>query len=371
MRAFMRKFHHIQVLRAIAASLVILDHALGSLIKYGGMAAGHAPLFRHLGGIGVAVFFVISGFIMMHTSYDDIGSPQAAGTFIRRRIIRIVPTYWLATFAAFAFFLATAVHVPLANLLRSLLFIPYWSERDAMMAPVLGQGWTLNYEMFFYALFAVSMLMPRRFAMAFMGVVFIGLAAFGSLTGVAGAGDRPTTVLGFLSFHIILLFLLGMALAVARREWPALLRIAHPLTAVALLIGLDLLLFAIVEAQTGSPSSDWISYPIYTAVVAVCIFAADEMKGWLLRLGEALGDASYSTYLFHTFVLAIMNRVLNPHHPAVAIAYVALALVGGNALGYLVFRYFERPATARLRDGSNASRTVAAARSSRSRGDRA
>lgn len=114
----MRKFHHIQVLRAIAASLVILDHALGSLINYGGVADGYAPLFRHFGGAGVAVFFVISGFIMMHMSYDDIGSPQAARTFIRRRIIRIVPAYWLATFASFAFFLVTAVDVPTGGVAR-------------------------------------------------------------------------------------------------------------------------------------------------------------------------------------------------------------------------------------------------------------
>jgi peptidoglycan/LPS O-acetylase OafA/YrhL len=156
--------YHIQALRGVAASLVVIDHALGPLVEHGILPAWFGPVSFSIGGLGVYTFFVISGFIMINMSYDDFGHLPKAFSFATRRITRIVPTYWMATLLAFAIYtvLPLSRHPSWLDLFESLTFIPYSTGPTADMEPVLGQGWTLNYEMFFYALFAIALILPRR-----------------------------------------------------------------------------------------------------------------------------------------------------------------------------------------------------------------
>jgi exopolysaccharide production protein ExoZ len=95
---------------------------------------------------GVAVFFVISGFIMCFITRKD------ADGFLAKRFLRIVPMYWLCTLIRFGLlsFSSWSANPPLAaDLPRSLLFVP--SEE----LPILGVGWTLNFEVYFYLVFGV------------------------------------------------------------------------------------------------------------------------------------------------------------------------------------------------------------------------
>jgi exopolysaccharide production protein ExoZ len=124
----------IQILRAAAALGVLLDHA--------GRWLDVAPIVD-IGAAGVDLFFVISGFIMVYTSERLFGQTGAPQRFLARRIIRIVPLYWtLTAFAALVLFGFGP------NTLGSYLFIP------THRGPILTVGWTLNYEMMFYSLFA-------------------------------------------------------------------------------------------------------------------------------------------------------------------------------------------------------------------------
>src|ERR1700743_3794055 len=93
------KFCFLQALRAIAAWMVIADHALLAVTR-GDPSSSVTSLAWALGDGGVYIFFVISGFIMVHISWNDFGQPGAAQRFMRRRIVRIVPLYWLATIGA-------------------------------------------------------------------------------------------------------------------------------------------------------------------------------------------------------------------------------------------------------------------------------
>ena len=103
------KFHFLQALRAIAAWLVVADHALLD-VTHGDLRNPATSVAWAIGNIGVYVFFVISGFIMVHVCWDDFGRRGAATNFLRKRIIRIVPLYWLATIAALAFHNISATH---------------------------------------------------------------------------------------------------------------------------------------------------------------------------------------------------------------------------------------------------------------------
>src|ERR1700748_2231208 len=97
-----KRLFHLQALRGLAASLVVLAHSADSLAKRGLMPAAFADRLGISGYFGVATFFVISGFIIFKTSAGSFGNARASAGFVARRLIRIVPVYWLATAAFIA-----------------------------------------------------------------------------------------------------------------------------------------------------------------------------------------------------------------------------------------------------------------------------
>jgi exopolysaccharide production protein ExoZ len=119
----------------------------------------------------VAVFFVISGFIMTYITRAE------ADRFLLQRLIRVVPLYWLCTLATLAAVtLKGSGHVwddaSLAHVAESLLFVPY-QNLSGDFQPLLAVGWTLNLEMFFYLLFAAALIVSRRFAPLLVCAVLI------------------------------------------------------------------------------------------------------------------------------------------------------------------------------------------------------
>lgn len=165
------------MLRGIAALAVVIYHA--------GLRLG---LPFEIGQAGVDIFFVISSFIM----WTVAGRGVSPLRFVRDRIARIVPLYWIATLALalgawvnlFPRIRITAVHV-----LESLLFIPHFSPSSPNeVLPLLPQGCPLNYEMCFYSLFAHILFLPR----IFRAQILIGLLG---LLAAVGFGVSPNVLL--------------------------------------------------------------------------------------------------------------------------------------------------------------------------------
>lgn len=128
-----------------------------------------APVFGKIptfGPLGVDLFFGISGFIMLVTTWDK---PIGPAEFMAHRIKRIVPLYWLATLsmvglAVVAPALFKTLKWDAATLTESLLFIPHYSlSFPGDIKPLLVPGWSLHYEMFFYVLFAGALLCKREY----------------------------------------------------------------------------------------------------------------------------------------------------------------------------------------------------------------
>jgi peptidoglycan/LPS O-acetylase OafA/YrhL len=279
------KLHVIQALRAIAAWLVVADHALLD-VTHNELRNPATHVAWAMGNIGVYVFFVISGFIMVHICWDEFGRRGAAANFLRRRIIRIVPLYWLATIAALAFHKVSATHGAHAgwlDLVQSLLFIPYRDE-DGHWAPILAQGWTLNYEMLFYAIFAAAVALRRQIALPAIG----GTLGFFTLVGAL----LPAGILAYLSSPIVLWFVLGIGLAVVWR-WRG--------------------------------------------------FAEPKRLARSAKFLEFFGDASYSTYLVHGLVLTMLLRiwVVTIGAPSTWFVPMGLAIVTVSGLGIHIV--IERP----------------------------
>ena len=115
---------------------------------------------------GVDIFFVISGFIMVYASSRWFGSARAPRVFLAHRIARIVPLYWATMMVYLAVLLLTpwllnSEYLAPHFVIASFLFIPA-ARPDGLVQPLYSLGWTLNYEMFFYALFAIAIAFPRR-----------------------------------------------------------------------------------------------------------------------------------------------------------------------------------------------------------------
>jgi peptidoglycan/LPS O-acetylase OafA/YrhL len=114
--------------------------------------------FPSTGAFGVDIFFIISGFIIAYMVSENTEN------FLVKRIIRIAPLYVLATIAmtmTVAFFpnLIRSTTISLSGFIKSILFIPGPENRGQ---PILGQGWTLNYEIFFYLVMFLCILMVKN-----------------------------------------------------------------------------------------------------------------------------------------------------------------------------------------------------------------
>ncbi|MDE8346118.1 MAG: acyltransferase, partial [Acidocella sp.] len=205
---------NLQGLRALAAASVAFSHIAHDALQNTahpshvvGMVSALMPW-----GAGVDIFFVISGFVIVHASAPLFATGHSGLlTFLQRRLARIVPLYWLMTaaFLAVLWLGHSAIHGDIGGwryIIASFLFIP-WPRPDGLMEPAFGLGWTLNFEMFFYLVFTPFLWLPRHLALP--GAI----TAFAIFVAIGHFHPFTTPCLAFWSQPIILEFCTGMALA--------------------------------------------------------------------------------------------------------------------------------------------------------------
>ena len=169
------RFDGIQVLRLIAALLVVITH----ITFYNHERLDQNVNIWSFGAIGVDIFFVISGFIMVATSGIYDGKPVYWKDFVKKRILRIVPMYWIATSIKVLALLsvpAMVLHAELdiSRIVMSYFFLPQFNPAGRF-EPLLGVGWTLIYEMFFYAFFALALFLNRN-SIKIISIIFVFFA---------------------------------------------------------------------------------------------------------------------------------------------------------------------------------------------------
>lgn len=134
------------------------------------------------GAAGVDLFFIISGFIMVYTTRGSDGSAQYFYSYMVKRVSRIFPVYMVLTLIYWAVMLiasdviGSSFGYGLKDIVKSLLFYPLnvvSGDTPTLGAAVLYPGWTLNYEMYFYLVFGVSLLFRKMRWIALMAwIVF-------------------------------------------------------------------------------------------------------------------------------------------------------------------------------------------------------
>ena len=166
--------------------MVACHHAFGYFAD-----SPHWGSWTAIGATGVDIFFVISGFIMAYTTQPaaevETLSERAtrAKAFILKRIVRVVPLYWIALgFSA----RRTILHGQAdADLVRDFAFVPRFNhENHGWIVPALSPGWTINAEMFFYAIFASCMIFTRRHLLV-SAAILCTLGVIGALVNIESA----------------------------------------------------------------------------------------------------------------------------------------------------------------------------------------
>jgi len=348
----------IQYLRGLAALTVLISHTLQWPLPQ--MSQG---LLRS-GRLGVEIFFVISGFIITKVAGDGAFDRMV---FLKRRAWRIVPLYWGATLAVAALAVALPSLFRTTNptalgVMESLFFIP----SEMPKAPLLGVGWTLDYEVFFYLLFACLSDFASETRTFAVCTLMAGLMLIGQVA------PHETPLVYFYTSPSLLGFALGTLLAQAHRHGMLAWLSRLPVT---LIVGLALVLaifFFVIPAADEAGRAP-LTYHIAMSATAIAIVggalaleSGRRMKA--VPLLHYLGDASYSIYLFHLFVVgagwAVARRLLpqsGGEYVAAAIVTGAVALCAGLAAHHLFERPMLRMQKSRRRKQKSGVMTAAAA----------
>lgn len=328
-----------QVLRGIAALLVVFHHYNGTAISNG---FSFSVLENSaIGNIGVDIFFVLSGFIMELTAGGREYVAGDTARFLLRRGVRIFPLYWTLTIFAFGASLAlgSGMHTRITSeeFMLSMLLLPA-NGLDGKAAYVITMAWSLTYELYFYILFAALLRLET-------GMRLMVLAAIFTMSVVIGLIARPQGLMTQILLSPILFeFLAGCLLAHYLRRG-RLMSSAMGAALVALSIGWMLF------------ESDYVPVPDKMRVLAWGFPATMLVYGVVLSVGRGvaailrplayLGDISYSLYLSHFFTLAIFVRLYTTWNATIPVPnWLAAAVLFALcvAVAQLCYKFIEAPA---------------------------
>jgi len=276
----------VQLLRALAAWVVVGHHVMQLFFNFEAHNA-FEDLLVEKGGAGVDVFFVISGLVIFLASADKALTPWR---FMLMRVARIAPAYWfytvlLAVLAAAMPSMFADVELELGHILLSMFFIPTQNPAGYGVYPLLDVGWTLNFEMLFYCLFAAALLVGQAYRLWVVAVLLYLLCYV--------IGPALDFADGFYSNDMVFEFLMGIGIGMLYRRGLCRARAWLPL------LGIVVALVAIWHGADVPRALEW-GVPSALLVIS-CVTLEPYFKD--LRFLKRLGDCSYSVYLIHVLVL--------------------------------------------------------------------
>jgi exopolysaccharide production protein ExoZ len=328
----------IQYLRALAAILVVVQHANSGPIHLDIVSPGLATF-------GVDLFFVISGYIMWTTTTETARTPPQ---FWWARIVRIVPLYWGFTslYVAISILHPAALEHPSTDLvfiLKSYAFVPAIHPVAENISPIYSLGWTLNYEMFFYLIFGTALIIRHR-----AGRLVAITLTLGALVAAGFLWHPANPILQTYSNELLLEFLSGTLLGAASQRlmvWGP--RFAGPVLGVAALC-----LVAVYYDKSSGYGSLLFGLPP-GLTVAGSVALERSLRNRPLRWALLIGDASYSLYLSQPFVVRALYLALPTvaatANPVIGVFCLALASLASIPFAVLIYRVIERPILAALR----------------------
>jgi exopolysaccharide production protein ExoZ len=341
--------------RGLAALFVCLFHyeGMNNQIRLAVSTALDSMQFDSIffaGHSGVEFFFVLSGFIIYQAHHrTDLGRPTRLGSFYRKRVIRVLPMFWLVAipYGLAALAISSGHWLTPGTFLLDLFLIP----RDGVLT--LSVAWTLEHEIVFYLLFGCLIINKGlgAGALALWQIACLVVLVFTVLP--QDYRVPATTLLGYYNFG----FLFGIMIALLQERIDF---VAHR-RGFALLGGIGaigLLACFVVEWRLratlfSSPAGTTLTYFVLYSLVILALLSAENKPRPLLdaTLG-ALGAASYILYLIHEPLYSALEKIIPlsaPHLYASAtmtfLLYVAVAIAVSLSLHVAI----ERPALRMLR----------------------
>lgn len=311
------KFFGIQILRGLAAICVVLYHIQLIAAKNGFHSIALInPIFAHM-YYGVDIFFVISGFIMAKTV---IKKDISASKFIKNRIIKIVPLYWIMTII---FFVGI-------NLLSDLLSINAYSYKDLLSSllflsgiaqnqvPIIDQGWSLEYEMIFYGLIALFMIFIKGLKTILLSIFCLCLFSLFGLD------------------LIVLEFAYGLCIFIVISKF----KLSKFLSRTLIIMGLAILILVSLIGIDNDYRFFFFGCP-----AALMVLGSTSVNNTSRSKLVFLGDISYSIYLAQSLILWWLVQLADqiPFVNAQILFYLTIVPISCILTGYWVNKFLERP----------------------------
>ena len=311
----------------------MLFHLGGCIAKYFGIIAFSIPF--SFGHVGVEFFFVLSGFIILHAHRNDIFQPHKLVGYLKKRFIRIYPTYWMIYLTVFFLaIISTALRntVPhdFSTILKSLILIP-----QSSLPPVLAVAWTLSYEMLFYLFFACLILSRWLSIIATLSLTYIYLR-------YTGISESPFP-LSFLSSNYILLFIMGMIISIVCQSKKDIFNnklFYLPIGVIGLMMAVFLISYTFEDkhnilAGEVDPLKTYgtLLYGVTSSFLILSLVKIED-SGYVI--GEScylqiLGNSSYALYLIHFPLISILSKL------SILIHLDKLGFIGGMISSIVIF----------------------------------
>ena len=288
----------IQYLRGIAALLVVLSHIAWKNIQAGGSTM---HWWHEAGTFGVDIFFIISGYIMVYITQNMHQKPHNIRIFLKKRFVRIVPLYWFYTLVALGIFLLIPERVNSAgggtDVLKSFFLLPLASNENYLV----GVGWTLHFELLFYILFSFGLLFSRTIG----NIAVISAILFSVLYSIFIPMEEMSYIFRSFLNDIFIEFALGIFL------YFFLLKIKN-IHWIISLISITIGVIGFFYLHVGGSVTGVHHIDTGTTAFLICFGVVSLEYFWKKRECKFLttvGNASYSIYLLHPFILVAVVMV--------------------------------------------------------------
>lgn len=343
------KIQSIQLLRAVAVLLVVYAHAFDIVDDDQKPLQSQFYFLENWGAIGLDLFFVISGFIMTIVTPRYIISRDWKD-FAIKRIIRIIPLYWILSFSFSALLFFKGMPNTANEIFKTLFFFPFLD--DQFVAPIIHVGWSLSLEIYFYLL--ISLFLIRGGAQIYKQLILTL-----SLLSIIGLVFNPSNaLLKFLTSPLLIEFALGIVAGLLYKKIttaPDVIKNKLRIWSILLtLLGASWMLGTIITGYFNVSEAQLVLEDNRLAFVRSLIWG---IPSFIFLLGmismESLyslkipaffilmGDASYSCYLLHRiFFLPLSKKVFSYFNLQNADIFILLSLIlvtAGSIIFYLLF----------------------------------
>jgi len=314
-----KRLESIQILRGIAALLVVAQHTLFKCYQYNFIESQNYNIL----GFGVDLFFIISGFVMCHSTE---GKKVSFSVFLKKRVVRILPLYWFLTTLALVIWLINPALVNSSggktDIISSFMLIPTSGKF------LLQNGWTLSYEILFYAIYSLSILISYTTRNAVVSLVIAVLV-------LSGLCMKSNIYIDFITNTLLLEFCFGIFIYYAYK-----IIINHKyrilISLVSVCIGLGVIFLQPKNAFYISTYNRYFYVGIPTCFITLGFIV---LWSWCKKIPSIIrcslnfiGDSSYSLYLSHAFILSPVAMMISSFTDNIVIFFSIIlisALIGG------------------------------------------